>query len=116
MTMPACQWEGFRSFGVRMTGGRMAPLSGLSHAHANASVRGSTRGPYMINDFEILVNGATRSVPDGTTIAALLRSLGVDRGRVAVERNQDVVPRASYDEVTLAAGDRIEVVAFVGGG
>jgi thiazole synthase/sulfur carrier protein len=64
----------------------------------------------------IVLNGSDREIPVGSTIAQLLMALGVDRGRVAVERNQDVVPRATYDQITLVAGDRIEVVGFVGGG
>jgi sulfur carrier protein len=64
----------------------------------------------------VAVNGVERDVPRGTTVAELCRILGVERGRVAVERNEDVVPRKTYDEVTLSAGDRLEVVSFVGGG
>ena len=64
----------------------------------------------------IIVNGKERQVPAGTTVAGLCALLGVDRGKVAVERNRDVVPRLTYDEVTLDPEDRIEVVAFVGGG
>lgn len=69
-----------------------------------------------MSDIEISVNGKSRVVPTGTTVAGLLAALGIERGRVAVERNHDVVPRKDYDQVTLAAGDRLEVVAFVGGG
>ena len=69
-----------------------------------------------MENIEINVNGQPRAVPTGTTVAALLVTLGVERGRVAVERNHDVVPRRDYDQVTLSAGDRLEVVAFVGGG
>ena len=65
---------------------------------------------------EISLNGQPRRVPHGCTIAGLLALLGVERGRVAVERNKDVVAKKSYDEVILAAGDRVEVVTFVGGG
>jgi thiamine biosynthesis protein ThiS len=64
----------------------------------------------------IVVNGKDQLVPAGTTVAELCALLGVERGRVAVERNQDVVPRQRYDEVVLVAGDHVEVVAFVGGG
>ena len=64
----------------------------------------------------VAVNGVEREVPRGTTVADLCGILGVDRGRVAVERNLDVVPRKTYAEVTLSSGDRLEVVAFVGGG
>jgi thiamine biosynthesis protein ThiS len=64
----------------------------------------------------VTVNGAERDVPVGTTVAGLLVLLGLERARVAVERNRDVVPRKTYDDVTLIAGDKVEVVAFVGGG
>ncbi len=64
----------------------------------------------------VSVNGQPREVPSGTSVAALLALLGIERGRAAVERNGDVVPRKQHETVTLSAGDRLEVVAFVGGG
>jgi len=63
-----------------------------------------------------MVNGESRTAAPGTTVAGLLASMGIDPARVAVERNQDVVPRRSWDQAPLADGDKIEVVAFVGGG
>jgi sulfur carrier protein len=65
---------------------------------------------------EIVVNGAARLVARGTTIAGLIEELGLGDRRVAVERNRDVVPRARHGELCLEAGDRLEVVTFVGGG
>ncbi len=47
---------------------------------------------------------------------ALLERLEMRRGRVAVEINETVIPRARYDEVILKPGDRVEVINFVGGG
>ena len=64
----------------------------------------------------IVVNGDARDVPVGTTVAGLLALMGVDRAQVAVERNRDVVPKKTYEQTALADGDRVEVVAFVGGG
>ena len=72
--------------------------------------------PKASSSVPISVNGRAMDVPQGTTITSLLALLGVERTRVAVERNRDVVPKKSYDETTLAAGDRVEVVTFVGGG
>jgi sulfur carrier protein len=63
----------------------------------------------------ITVNGASRSVDAGMTVAGLLAQLGVT-GRVAVERNREVIPRAEHAQCVLAEGDQIEVVTFVGGG
>ena len=68
-------------------------------------------------DIEIVVNGAARLVPEGSSLSVLLGLLGLaDRSRIAVERNREVVPRAQLATTTLAAGDRVEIVTFVGGG
>lgn len=64
----------------------------------------------------IRVNGEERRVPAGVSIAAMLRALGLDPLRVAVERNLDVVPRSTLADVQVEDGDRFEVVHFVGGG
>lgn len=64
----------------------------------------------------ILVNGAARQVPPGTTIAELLRELEVPAGRAAVEVNLQLVPRARHAEYTLEEADQLEVVTLVGGG
>jgi thiazole synthase len=69
-----------------------------------------------MNDLRVTVNGEIRTAPAGTTVAALLASMGVDPARVAVERNQDVVPRRTWGEAPLSDGDKIEIVAFIGGG
>lgn len=65
---------------------------------------------------DIIVNGQPRSVAAGTTVAGLLDELGLADQRVAVERNRDVIPRAEHTQTELGAGDRLEVVTFVGGG
>jgi len=64
---------------------------------------------------QLWVNGEATSVPDGLSVAGLVRHLGID-GPVAVERNVEVVPRAQHEGTVLVEGDRIEIVHFVGGG
>ena len=64
----------------------------------------------------LVVNGKPVELPDGSTVSALLGRLEIDGARVAIERNQDVVPRRTWDSVSLSDGDQIEVVTFVGGG
>jgi sulfur carrier protein len=64
----------------------------------------------------IQVNGQTRDLPEGSTIASLLGELGVTQPHVAVEVNLEVVPRAVHRETRLKEGDRVEVVTLVGGG
>jgi thiamine biosynthesis protein ThiS len=64
----------------------------------------------------IEVNGEARELAEGATVASLLAELGVGGGRVAVEHNRCIVPRADHGSVRLAEGDKLEVVTFVGGG
>ncbi len=64
----------------------------------------------------ILVNGTRREVPDGITIAALLRELEITARHVAVEVNLQLVPKARHAEHLLREDDRMEVVTLVGGG
>lgn len=65
---------------------------------------------------KVTVNGEVREVPEGLTVRGLVEHLGLGDGPVAVERNQEVVPRARHAETHLAAGDSLEIVHFVGGG
>jgi sulfur carrier protein len=65
---------------------------------------------------QLTVNGKTRELAEGTTVADLLAELGLDPRMLAVERNLTLVPRAQHADTQLAAGDRIEVVTLVGGG
>ncbi len=65
---------------------------------------------------KLTVNGKPVELPDGSTVSALLSELAVEPARVAVERNQDVVPRRTWGEARLTDGDQIEIVTFVGGG
>jgi thiamine biosynthesis protein ThiS len=65
---------------------------------------------------EIQVNGDARQIAPGTTVAGLIAELGLGGKPVAVERNREIVPKAKHTTTTLAAGDRVEVVTFVGGG
>lgn len=64
----------------------------------------------------VTVNGDVHELAESCSVADLLRAIDVPPGRVAVEVNEDVVPRDAYTARRLASGDRIEIVHFVGGG
>ena len=64
----------------------------------------------------LVVNGESRAVAEGTTLAGLLDALGLDRRAVVVEHNRRIVRRDALDGVRLAAGDAVELIHFVGGG
>lgn len=70
----------------------------------------------MPTPLQLAINGEVREVPAGLTVAGLVRHLALKPERVAVEKNERVVRRAEWDAEPLAAGDRIEIVNFVGGG
>ena len=70
----------------------------------------------MSTSIDVVINGKARTVADGTTVLALLGELDLGDKRVAVERNLEVIPRAQHASTLLVAGDRLEVVTFVGGG
>jgi thiamine biosynthesis protein ThiS len=64
----------------------------------------------------IIVNGERREIPEGLNVADLLDHLGMANGRVAVERNLDILPRARWQETQVESDDSFEIVHFVGGG
>jgi thiamine biosynthesis protein ThiS len=64
----------------------------------------------------LTVNGDERGFEGVMTVAALVSALGLDKRKLAIERNLEIVPRSAYAATLLADGDRIEIVAFVGGG
>jgi sulfur carrier protein len=64
----------------------------------------------------IVVNGEARSAARGVTVTQLLALLGIHSGRVAIERNLQILSRSAWNETQVAEGDRYEIVQFVGGG
>ncbi len=65
---------------------------------------------------EIKLNGETREVDAETTIARLLEQLGIQPNNLAVEHNGEFLEEDALEHTMVRAGDRLEVVRFVGGG
>jgi len=63
-----------------------------------------------------VINGNPEDLPDGLTVAELLRERGLDRGACAVEVNETIVRKSDHAERLLGEGDRVEIVTLVGGG
>jgi thiamine biosynthesis protein ThiS len=72
--------------------------------------------PAATGELSARVNGRERRLPARWTVADLVADLGVEPRTVAVERNGEIAPRARWNEIALADGDRIEIVRFVQGG
>ena len=53
---------------------------------------------------------------DGKTVTEMLADMDISGQHVAVELNEEIVPKAKYGETVLKDGDKVEVVRFVGGG
>ena len=53
---------------------------------------------------------------DGKTVSEMLADMDISSQRVAVELNEEIVPKAKYGETVLKDDDKVEVVHFVGGG
>jgi len=65
---------------------------------------------------QIIVNGKKYKIKENQNILMLLKKLGFKMSKVAVEINQDLIPRETYKSVILKKGDKVEIVTFLGGG
>ena len=68
----------------------------------------------------LILNGENRQFETPArgplSVLGLLTELGLDMRKVAVERNEEIVPRSHYAETWLTSGDQLEIVHFIGGG
>jgi len=65
---------------------------------------------------QIQVNGDPVQLPEGASIADLIQQMALTGKRLAVEVNEDIVPRSRHPEFILSEGDRVEIVQAIGGG
>lgn len=85
--------------------------------HVFDAMAGETKsGEEAHNAMKITVNGEDRHFDAPLSIAGLLVNLGIEGGKVAIERNLEIVPKSAYETIGLSDGDRIEIVHFIGGG
>ncbi|MEA1080619.1 sulfur carrier protein ThiS [Marinobacter qingdaonensis] len=65
---------------------------------------------------QVEVNGDAMELPAGATVVTLIEHLALAGKRLAVEVNEDIVPRSQHGDFVLNDGDRVEVVHAIGGG
>ena len=70
----------------------------------------------MSATIQVTINGESREIPGEITVSEMLSALAIPAGRVAIEHNLDILPRAKWDVTRVRSGDRFEIVHFVGGG
>ncbi|MDE2118572.1 MAG: sulfur carrier protein ThiS [Betaproteobacteria bacterium] len=64
----------------------------------------------------VSINGVVRQFDTPLNVVALLEQMQLGGKRIAVECNGEIIPRGQFDQHLLADGDRLEIVAAVGGG
>ncbi len=64
----------------------------------------------------VLLNGAPSELPEGSTVADVVRSLRPDGTGLAVAVDREVVPRSAWAATVLGEGARVEVVTAAAGG
>jgi len=65
---------------------------------------------------QVWINGENRLLKPETTIRQLLVDNLLEDRRVAVELNEEIVPRSQHDTCQIRHGDRVEIVHAIGGG
>ena len=68
---------------------------------------------------KLCVNGQAREFPElgsKPALTKLVDLLQMKADRIAIERNGDIAPRSTWEQITLQDGDKLEIVQFVGGG
>ena len=64
----------------------------------------------------IVLNGSDKQVDSNISVSQLLEELGLTEKRLAVEINQQIIPRSSFTDHTLYEKDNVEIVQAIGGG
>jgi thiamine biosynthesis protein ThiS len=64
----------------------------------------------------ITLNGEAEEIAEGLSLGGLVQQLQLDLRKIAVECNGEIIPRTCHGDTPLSAGDRVEIVEFIGGG
>ena len=70
----------------------------------------------MSQSMHITLNGESRTLTSTTSLKQLVSELGLDNKRLAIEVNQEIVPRSEYGKHLLQDADQVEIVHAIGGG
>jgi thiamine biosynthesis protein ThiS len=65
---------------------------------------------------KLLINGQEREIENAQTLSDVVSHFGLNERIIVIEHNLNIIPRDLYAETSVAEGDKIEIVHFVGGG
>ena len=71
---------------------------------------------FLSMDINVTINGKTESIAAGISLQSLLKLLGIQSERVAIEYNREIIDRNQFDALLMKEGDLLEIITFVGGG
>ena len=69
-----------------------------------------------LNVAKIQLNGDPYEIKDGTNLNELLNNLKIQKNKVAIEVNGEIIEKNKYPNLILNKGDKVEIVKFIGGG
>ena len=69
-----------------------------------------------LNVAKIQLNGDPYEINDGTNLNELLNKLKIQKNKVAIEVNGEIVEKNKYPNLILNKDDNVEIVQFIGGG
>ena len=69
-----------------------------------------------LNVAKIQLNGDLYEINDGTNLNELLNKLKIQKNKVAIEVNGEIIEKNKYPNLILNKGDKVEIVKFIGGG
>lgn len=64
----------------------------------------------------MIINGKKTDLPTGISITELLRQLNLDRDKIVIEVNSELISKDQYASILLKQDDQVEIISFVGGG
>ena len=68
------------------------------------------------NVAKIQLNGDPYEINDRTNLNELLNKLKIQKNKVAIEVNGEIVQKDKYQSLVLRKDDKVEIVHFIGGG
>ena len=69
-----------------------------------------------LNMAKIQLNGTSYEINNGTNLNELLKNLKIQKNKVAIEVNGEIVEKKKYTHLVLNKNDKVEIVHFIGGG
>ena len=69
-----------------------------------------------LNVAKIQLNGAPYEIYDGTSLNQLLNKLKIQKNKIAIEVNGEIIEKEKYIHLILCVNDKVEIVHFIGGG